>query len=107
MNITSQKSIINYQGYLEFDNKYLKIKDVKSNSFGMANSTGSEVLYNASAINGMDFSETGTVFTATFEVKESGSTKVNNHLEIISELVNNNIKQLSPSEYDVSIDIYD
>ena len=107
MNITSQKSIINYQGYLEFDNKYLKIKDVKSNSFGMANSNGSEVLYNASAINGMDFSETGTVFTATFEVKETGSTKVNNNLEIISELVGNNIKQLSPSDYEVSVEIYD
>ncbi|MCR5653117.1 MAG: cohesin domain-containing protein [Ruminococcus sp.] len=107
MNLTSKKSIVNYQGALSFDNKYLKLKDVASNKFGVANSNGSYILYNASSLNGMDFSETGTVFTATFEVKEAGSTEVKNDLEIISELVNNNIIQLSPNDYEVKIDIYD
>ena len=106
MNITSQKSIVNYQGILSFDSKYLKIKNAKSNSIGVANSNDNQILYNASSINGMDFSETGTVFTATFEVKQAGSTKVSNNLEIISELINNNIKQLSESDYKVNIDIY-
>ena len=106
MNIKSQKSIINYQGDVIFDSKYLKIKNVKSNDFGIANTNGDHILYNASSINGMDFSGTGTVFTATFEVKEAGSTKITNDLQIISELVDNNIKQLSESDYSVSIEVY-
>lgn len=106
LNITSQKSIVNYQGTVKYDTNYLKVKEVKSNDFGVANSNGSEILYNASAINGMNFSETGTVFTATFEVLKAGSTKVTDNMEIISELVNNNIKQLSPTDYTARLDIY-
>lgn len=106
LNITSQKTIVNYQGTLSFDNKYLKLKEVKSNNFGVANFDGTNILYNASAINGMNFSETGTVFTATFEVKNTGSTTVKNDLEIISELVNNSIKQLSSSDYKATVEIY-
>lgn len=107
MNITSNKSIVNYQGALKFDDSYLKIKDVKSNEFGLANASGNEVMYNASNLNGMNFSETGTVFTATFEVLKTGSTKLDNNLEIISELIDNNIKQLAPSEYKATIEVYD
>ena len=106
LNITSQKTIVNYQGALSFDKKYLKLKDVKSNDFGVANFNGTDILYNASSINGMNFSETGTIFTATFEVKATGSTKVKNDLEIISELVNNSIKQLSNSDYKATVEIY-
>lgn len=107
MNITSNKSIVNYQGTMSFNESYLKVKDVKSNDFGIANADGNKILYNASAINGMNFSETGTVFTATFEVLKAGSTKLDNNLEIISELIDNNIKQLSPSDYKATLEVYD
>lgn len=106
MNITSDKSIVNYQGTMSFSDTYLKVKDVKSNDFGIANSSGNSIMYNASTLNGMNFSETGTVFTATFEVLKSGSTKLENNLEIISELIDNNIKQLAPSDYKATVDIY-
>lgn len=106
LNLTSQKSVINYQGTTSFDTKYLKLKDVKSNAIGLASASEKEINYNASTINGMNFSETGTVYTATFEVLQSGSTNIKNNLEIISELVNNNIVQLADSDYDLSIDIY-
>lgn len=107
MNITSNKSIVNYQGTMSFNESYLKVKDVKSNDFGIANASGNNIMYNASTLNGMNFSETGTVFTATFEVLKSGSTKLDNDLEIISELIDNNIKQLSPSDYKATLEVYD
>ncbi len=107
LNLTSQKSLINYQGTTKFDNQYLKLKTVKSNSIGLASAKDAEIMYNASTLNGMNFSETGTIYTATFEVLKSGSTNINNDLEIISELVDNNIVQLSPSDYKVTVDIYD
>lgn len=105
LNITSQKSIVNYQGTMSFDTKYLKLKETKSNSIGLVNGGANEIMFNASSINGMNFSETGTVFTATFEVLSEGSTQLKENMEIISELVNNNIKQLSPTDYTVSIDV--
>lgn len=107
LNLKSQKSLINYQGTTKFDNQYLKLKTVKSNSIGLASAKDAEIMYNASTLNGMNFSETGTIYTATFEVLKSGSTNINNDLEIISELVDNNIVQLSPSDYKVTVDIYD
>lgn len=106
MNITSNKSIVNYQGAMSFNDSYLKVKDVKSNDFGIANASGNSVMYNASNLNGMNFSETGTVFTATFEVLKSGSTKLENNVEIISELIDNNIKQLAPSDYKATVEVY-
>lgn len=106
LNITSNKSIVNYQGTMSFDDSYLKVKDVKSNSFGLANVSGKEIMYNASTLNGMNFSETGTVFTATFEVLKAGSTKLNNDVEIISELIDNNIKQLASSDYKATVEVY-
>ena len=106
MNITSNKSIVNYQGAMSFDESYLKIKDVKANDYGIANASGNAVMYNASNLNGMNFSETGTVFTATFEVLKTGSTKLENNVEIISELIDNNIKQLAPSDYKATVEVY-
>lgn len=105
LNITSQKSIVNYQGTMGFDTKYLKLKETKSNSIGLVNGGANEIMFNASSINGMNFSETGTVFTATFEVLAEGSTELKDNMEIISELIDNNIKQLSPTDYTVSIDV--
>lgn len=107
LNLSSNKSVVNYQGTAKFDNQYLKLKTVKSNNIGLASNKDSEIMYNASTIGGMDFSQTGTIFTATFEVLKSGSTSINNDLEIISELVDNNIVQLAPSDYKATVDIYD
>lgn len=106
MNITSDKSVVNYQGAMSFDDSYLKVKDVTSNEYGIANASGQQIMYNASNLNGMNFSETGTVFTATFEVLKAGSTKLNNNVEIISELIDNNIKQLASSDYKATIEIF-
>ena len=60
LNIKSDKTVVNYQGTAEFDSKYLKLKEVKSNNFGIANASGTKILYNASTLNGMNFANTGT-----------------------------------------------
>lgn len=107
-NIKSNKKVVNYQGYSTFDTSYLKLKEVMPNSFGLAQDSDNQIIYNASTPSGMDFSETGTVYSATFEVLKSGSTSVKNTLEIISELDSSNYPvQLADGDYKTKIEIYD
>ncbi len=108
LNVKSDKSIVNYQGFTVFDSAYLKVKEVMPNAVGIASDSDDRIDYNASSIAGMNFSEKGTIYSATFEVLKTGETKIKNTLEIISQLDENHyLRQLDDSDYKTSIEIYD
>lgn len=94
LNLKSSKVLENYQGYSEFDSNYLSCKSVKSTT-GITNHKGSKIYYNASVITGMDFTSGGTVYTAEFKVKKSGSTAVKNTFELLTDTDDKDVKPTS------------
>ena len=107
LNLQSDKSVVNYQGYTNIDTKYLKIKEVTPNGLGITNGDGGTITYNASVVNGMNFSQTGSIYSVTLEVLSEGSTEIKNNLEIISELGSDYLPhQLADSDYTAELVIY-
>lgn len=102
LNLKSSKILENYQGYTEFDKDYLKFKTISA-STGFANNKGNKIYYNTSIITGLDFTSTGTVYTATFEVKKSGSTKIKNTFELLTDMDQNDV---SPDSVKDTITVY-
>lgn len=90
LNLKCEKTLVNYQGYTTFDTSYLKCSSLKAN-VGIANNKDDKIYYNASDINGMDFSENGTIYTAQFTVKKSGSTSIKNTLQILTDMKDNEV----------------
>ncbi len=86
LNLYAPKVLVNYQGFTDFDGNYLSCTSTKSTSGGLVNAKGNQILYNASNLNGLDFTSTGTVYTAKFKVKKAGSTTITNTLEVLCDL---------------------
>ncbi len=103
LNLTTPKVLINYQGYTDFDSEYLKIVSAKSNTSGLVNGKANQILYNASDLNGLDFTSKGTIYTATFKVKKAGSTSIKNTFEVLSDM---DLKPVSVSSCKSEIVIY-
>ncbi len=102
LNLNCAKTLVNYQGYTTFDTSYLKCTSLKAN-VGIANNKGDTIYYNASVISGLDFSSTGTIYTAQFKVTKAGSTSIDNNFEILTDMKDNSVKVSSISE---SLTIY-
>lgn len=85
LNLKCSKTLVNYQGYTTFDTGYLKCSSTKAN-VGIVNNKDEKIYYNASDINGMDFSNEGTIYTAKFTVKKAGSTSIKNTLQILTDM---------------------
>ncbi len=90
LNLKCSKTLVNYQGYTTFDTDYLKCKSTKAN-VGIVNNKDEKIYYNASDINGMDFSSEGTIYTAQFTVKKAGSTSIKNTLQILTDMNDNEV----------------
>lgn len=90
LNLKCAKTLVNYQGYSTFNTDYLKCVSVKAN-VGIVNNKDDKIYYNASDINGMDFSENGTIYTARFTVKKSGSTSIKNTMQILTDMNDNEV----------------
>ncbi|MCH5304044.1 MAG: hypothetical protein J1E41_04195 [Ruminococcus sp.] len=75
----------NYQGYTTYDDNYLEYVSVTPNTNGIVNNSGNRILYNASVLSGLDFTQTGTIYTAKFRVKKSGSTEIENTLQVLTD----------------------
>ncbi len=91
LNLKSSKALENYQGYSTFDSDYLSCTSAKSTT-GIVNNKGNKIYYNASVITGMDFTSGGTVYTAEFKVKESGSTAIKNTFELLTDTDDKDVK---------------
>ncbi|MCH5299148.1 MAG: hypothetical protein J1E96_05220 [Ruminococcus sp.] len=104
LNLKTPVVLVNYQGLTEFDNDYLEFIDTEMNSGGICNEKNGVIYYNASILNGIDFTEDGTVYTATFKVKKAGSTEIKNHFQILTDM---NDKAVSPSNCRQEIKVYD
>lgn len=102
LNLKSAKILENYQGHTKFDSGFLTCKSVKANT-GIANDKGDTIYYNASVISGMDFTYTGTVYTAKFTVNKPGSTTITNTFELLTDI---NDKDVSPSSITDTINIF-
>ena len=102
LNLKCSKTLVNYQGYTNFDTDYLKCKSTKAN-VGIVNNKDDKIYYNASDINGMDFSNEGTIYTAQFTVKKSGSTSIKNTLQILTDM---NDKEVSTGSAKDSLNIF-
>ncbi len=90
LNLKCAKTLVNYQGYSTFNTDYLKCVSVKAN-VGIVNNKDDKIYYNASDINGMDFSGNGTIYTARFTVKKSGSTSIKNTMQILTDMNDNEV----------------
>lgn len=90
LNLKCAKTLVNYQAYSTFNTDYLKCVSVKAN-VGIVNNKDDKIYYNASDINGMDFSGNGTIYTARFTVKKSGSTSIKNTMQILTDMNDNEL----------------
>lgn len=91
VNLKYSEILENYQGYTTFDSEYLSCKSVKAN-IGLANNDGNKIYFNASVLTGLDFTSNGTIYSAEFKVKKSGSSKITNTMEIITDIKEKDVK---------------
>jgi len=93
----------NYQGFTEYDDSFLEFVSVKGNVSGMFNNHESVIYYNGSDIGaGYDFTNNGTLYTATFKVLKAGSTKISNTIEVMSDKNSKPVDQTT-CEYSIGI----
>ena len=94
----------NYQGFTEYDDTYLEFVSIKGNVSGMFNDHESAIYYNGSDIGaGYDFTNNGTLYTATFKVLKAGSTEITNTIEVMSD---QNSKAVDQTQCEYSIGIF-
>lgn len=104
LNIETPEVLMNFQGYTKYDDQYLEFVGVEANVNGLFNDHESCIYYNGSDINkGFDFTEKGTMYTATFKVKKAGSTGIVNTIEVLTDLKD---KVVNPKDAIITIGIY-
>ena len=104
LNVKTPKVLINFQGYTEYDSSYLKFVSAKANVNGLVNNHESAIYYNGSDISrGFDFTNTGTLYTATFKVQKSGSTTIKNIIQVLTDMNDTPVKE---SDCTISVKVY-
>lgn len=104
LNVKTPKVLINFQGYTEYDSSYLKFVSAKANVNGLVNNHESVIYYNGSDISrGFDFTNTGTLYTATFKVQKSGSTTIKNIMQVLTDMNDTPVKE---SDCTISVKVY-
>lgn len=80
--LKSPETLVNYQGYISYDSKYLKVTKAilgkPASSGGIINykNVKNQIVFNGSNITtGFDYTKGGTLITVTYEVVAGGSTK--------------------------------
>ena len=104
INLKTPVILENYQGYTEFDNRYLEYVSAEMNSGGIYNEKDGVIYYNASILSGIDFTSEGTIYTATFKVKKEGSTQIKNTIQVLTDT---NDKPVKLSDCKEEVKIYD
>ena len=103
LNVKTPVVLENYQGFTEYDDSVLEFVSIKGNVSGMFNNHESAIYYNGSDIGaGYDFTKEGTLYTATFKVLKSGSTKINNVIEVMSDKNSEAVDQ-SKCQYTIGV----
>ena len=85
--------LVNYQGTIDYDSKYLKI--ISARMEGLAATSGvtnyanqhNEILFNGSFLSGYDYTKEGKFMTITYEVLKEGSTTTRYNWLTASELL--------------------
>lgn len=104
LNVKTPKVLVNFQGYTEYDSSYLKFVSAKANVNGLVNDHNSAIYYNGSDISrGFDFTNTGTLYTATFKVKKAGSTTIKNIMQVLTDMNDTPVKE---SDCTISVKVY-
>lgn len=88
-NLTSPAKLINYQAFISFDKKYLKVKDAKlskpASASGIVNFQNGKGIINFNGSNissGYDYTKGGEFLVVTYEVLAEGSTKTTFNWEV-------------------------
>lgn len=104
LNLKTPKVLVNFQGYTEYDSSYLKFVSAKANVNGLVNDHNSAIYYNGSDISrGFDFTNTGTLYTATFKVKKAGTTTIKNIMQVLTDMNDAPVKE---SDCKISVKVY-
>ncbi|MGN1130728.1 MAG: cohesin domain-containing protein [Ruminococcus sp.] len=104
LNLKTPKVLVNFQGYTEYDSSYLKFVSAKANVNGLVNDHNSAIYYNGSDISrGFDFTNTGTLYTATFKIKKAGSTTVKNIMQVLTDMNDTPVKE---RDCKISVEVY-
>lgn len=104
LNLKTPKVLINFQGFTQYDNSYLKFENAEANVSGLVNNHKSTILYNGSNIaTGFDFTSTGTIYTAKFKVLKKGKTSITNTIEVLTDMKD---VAVNPDKCTISIKVY-
>ena len=91
--LTSPVVLVNYQGNIEYDSKYLKITSArlaeKSAPSGMVNyaNLNNEITFIGSVLSGYDYTKEDKFLTVTYEVLKEGTTSTRYNWQNASELL--------------------
>ena len=104
LDFKTPKVLENFQGYTEYDTGVLQFVSIKGNVNGMFNEKDGVIYYNGSDImTGYDFTSKGTMYTATFKVLKSGTTELENTVEVMSDQTS---KAVSPKDCQIGFGIF-
>ena len=104
LDLRTPKALENFQGFTKYDDSYLKFISVSGNASGLFNDHESAIYYNGSDImKGYDFTNKGTLYTATFKVLKKGSTEITNTFQVMSDRKSTPVL---PEDCEISIGIF-